>query len=189
MAHFRGSMAPLVRCVLLMLLGCSAAAMATGPGVADDEAIKLDQTIQALKDEATQLQRDAQVARRAFLYPPETRLAVYLSNSVSNLLLKEVQISVDGGKPTIHTYDPISSRALLVDGALQQLALTNINAGAHRLELRYSGEYGSGEATEGRFEAAFDKTLEASEIEIEIVRGSRKGPPAFRVREWKAARR
>ena len=188
MALFRGPTATLVRCALLLLAGLSTAVLAVEPTAPDEEAIKLDQAIQVLKDEATQFQSDAESARKAYLFPAERRLTVYLSNSVDNLLLEEITLKIDDGEAIVHTYDEFSSRALLVDGSLQQLVMKNIERGPHRLEISFTGEYAKGGAVGGNHEAAFDKRFDASEIEIEILPGKRRGPPAFRVREWRQAR-
>lgn len=187
MAFLRGPSAPLVRCVLATLLGLSSSAFALEPVAPDEDAIKLDQTIQVLKDEATQLEGDAQAARRKHLFPPSSSVAIYLSNSVRNLLLEEVRLSIDGGEPIVHRYDPFSSRALLVDGALQELALINVERGRHEIELNLSGELAKGDRLNSTYTAIFDKRFDANEIELEILPGKRGGPPAFRVREWRRA--
>lgn len=187
MAFPRGPLASLVRFALLTLVGVCPGAFAQEPAVQDEDAIQLDQTIQVLKDEATQLEAEVQAARQTYLYPPNSRLAVYLSNGTPNFLLERVTISVNGNNPSVHEYDEFSSRALLVEGALQELLLTNIERGAHRMKLTVFGAYPNGEPISAQHELAFDKRFEASEFEIEIVPGKRGGPPAFRVREWRQA--
>tara|TARA_R110000787_G_scaffold55454_1_gene128052 strand:- start:17202 stop:17771 length:570 start_codon:yes stop_codon:yes gene_type:complete len=186
--HFRpGFLAMIKLCVCAMVVGVATSAAAFEPVAPDEEGIQIDQAVQALKEEATLLERDANLARNAFLFPPETRLSVYLSNKVRNLLLHEVSLSIDGGAPVVHKYDEYSSRALLEKNALQRIEHTNVNNGPHRLVLTYSGETPDGEKISGRHEAAFDKTLDPSEIEIQILPGGRKALPAMGVRQWKAA--
>ena len=186
MPLYRGSMAPLVRCIPALLVGFTASVFAVEPLAPDEDAIKLDQAVQVLKDEATLFQGDAQVARMAYLFPPESRLTVYLSNSLDDLLVEKVSLRIDDREPIEHEYDDFSSRALLVDGALQQIALMNIDRGAHQLEIKVSGRYAKDESdVEASFVAGFNKLLGASDIEIELVKGKRRGPPVIEMREWR----
>lgn len=160
------------------------------PVAPDEAALNLDQAVQALKDEATQFNRDAQIAEDAFLYPPHSRLSIYVSNSIANLLLTEISVSIDAGKPISYRYDEFDARALLEDNALQRLVHTNVSRGPHRITVSYAGQFVDSDGTDpisGSYEAVFDKGLDAAELEVEILRGARKGPPGLRVREWRAA--
>lgn len=176
--------------VCALMLGVAMTAHALESAAPDEAALNLDQAVQALKDEATQFNRDAQAAVDTFLYPPHSRLSIYVSNDIPNLLLTEITVSVDAGVPVTYRYDEIDSRALLVDNALQRLVHTNVSRGAHRIKVSYAGQYADGGADGqpigGQYEAVFDKGLEAAEVELELLRGARKGAPSFRVREWRA---
>lgn len=174
-----------------LMAGVALTAHALEPVAPDEAALNLDQAVQALKDEATQFNRDAQMAEDTFLYPPHSRLSIYVSNDIPNLLLTEISIAIDADAPIVYRYDEIDSRALLKDNALQRLVHTNVSRGAHRIKVSYAGQYTEADAgadpVSGRYEAVFDKGIEAAEIELELLRGARKGAPGFRVREWRAA--
>jgi len=88
-------------------------------------------------------------------------------------------------------YGDNDSRALLVEGALQRLLITNVERGSHRLRVSYKGNYVVGDKeplpVTGQFEAVFTKDLEAAEVELQIFRGRNKTEPAMKLKEWRAA--
>lgn len=173
------------------LLGVASAVHALEPTATDDAGIALDQTVQAFKDEAIQFNRDALMAEEAFLYPPQTRVSVYLSNSLRNLLMQSISVTIDDREPVTYTYGDVDSRALLVENALQRLVLTNMDRGSHRLRVSYNGNFVEGddepEPAAGEFEAVFDKGLDAVEIELQLVRGKNRDEPGMKLKNWRAA--
>lgn len=179
-------------CACVLFAGTVAHVQAREPGAPDEAAISLDQAVQALKDESIQFNRDAQMAQDEFLYPPQTHLSVFVSNRVENLLLDRISVSIDGGAPVNYVYDELDSRALLEDNALQRLVLANVARGPHRITAVFSGHFG--DAKDGakpvtdRFEAVFDKGLEAAQIELVVLRGARRNSAVgIRLKEWIAA--
>lgn len=178
-------------CACVLAAGTVAGAQAAQPAAVDEGAIALDQAVQALKDEAVQFNRDALIAEEAFLYPPQTRLSVYLSNKLPNLLLSQVVVTVDNRPPVTYRYGDKDSRALLKAGALQRLVLTNVDRGIHRLQVQYSGQFMDGntktEPLDGQFEAKFDKGLESAEIELQLQRARGRHTAAMSLKEWRAA--
>ena len=170
--------------------------MATGgraaePVAPDDGAITLDQTVQAIKDEAIQFNRDALLAEEAFLYPPQTRVSIYVSSRLRNVLLSDINLTLDDGTPVTYRYGERDSRALLEKGALQRLLITNVERGAHRVRVSFNGQYVEGddepEPVSGQLEAVFTKGLEATDVELQILRGRSRTEPAMKLKEWRAA--
>lgn len=178
-------------CAFALLAVTALDARAVEPAPADEGAITLDQTIQAVKDETVQFNRDALMAEEAFLFPPQTRLAVYVSNSAKNVLLTDISVTLDDKSPVVYRYGDKDSRALLVKGALQRLILDNVERGTRRLRVSYNGNYVSGDDTpepvSGQFEAMFTKGLESAEIELALEKGRRKTEPVMKLKEWRAA--
>ncbi|TDU30723.1 hypothetical protein DFR24_0077 [Panacagrimonas perspica] len=191
MPHFSGRTALRHLCVCALLAFPVTGAHAVAPVPVDDGAITLDQTIQAVKDETIQFNRDSLMAEEAFLYPPQTRLSVYVSNTLKNVLLTDFSLTLDDRQPVTYHYGDQDSRALLVDGALQRLLLTNVERGVHRLRVSYKGNYVAGDKkpipVTGEFEATFTKDLEAAEVELQVFRGRNKSEPAMKLKEWRAA--
>ena len=178
-------------CAFALLALVASGARAVEPAPADEGAITLDQTIQAVKDETVQFNRDALMAEEAFLFPPQTRLAIYVSNAAKNVLLSEISVTLDDKTPTVYRYGDKDSRALLFKGALQRLILDNVERGQHRVRVSYNGNYVSGddepEPVAGQFEAVFTKGLESAEIELALEKGRRKTEPVMKLKEWRAA--
>lgn len=179
---------PVTACVVLLAL--AGPAHAIGPESPDEGAIELDLAIQALKDEVVQLNRDAQLAEETHLYPPETRLSVYVSTTIPNLLLEQIQIAVDNEAPVTYRYQERDARALLAPDALQRLARLNVGRGGHQIRVQFSGALVTpkGEATPvvGSFDDVVDKGVAAAEIELQIVQARRGGDPTVRLKQWKA---
>lgn len=146
--------------------------------------------MQALKDELVQFNRDAQLAEDEFLFPPQTRLSVYVSNEVDGFLLQEVRVTVDEGTPVVYTYSDDDSRALLKENALQRLVHINVERGAHRIKADFRGQHVNAKKDAapliGNHEAVFDKTLDPAEIELQIVASARRKNPTMRLRQWRA---
>lgn len=178
-------------CVCALLAFTAMGARAVEPAPADEGAITLDQTVQAVKDETIQFNRDALMAEEAFLYPSQTRLSVYLSTTLKNVLLTDISLVLDDGEPVAYRYGDKDSRALLTKGAMQRLILTNVERGSHRLRVSYNGNYTTTddepEPVAGQFEAVFTKGLAAAEIELELYRGRSRIEPAMKLKEWRAA--
>lgn len=178
-------------CVFALLAVTAMGARAVEPAPADEGAITLDQTVQAVKDETVQFNRDALMAEEAFLFPPQTRLSVYVSTRLKNVLLTDINVILDDAEPVIYRYGDKDSRALLVKGALQRLLMTNVERGPHRLRVSFNGNYVSGddepEPLGGKFEAVFTKGLEPVEVELELQRGSSRTEPVMKLKEWRAA--
>lgn len=176
-------------CVCALFAGTASSASARQPGAPDEGAINLDQAVQALKDEAVQFNRDAQLAEDEFLYPPQTRVTIFVSNRMP-LLLSEISVTVDDAAPVTYRYGEVDSRALLEPGALQRLLQLNVDRGTHRIRASYTGQYNNfdkdAKPVSGAFEAVFDKGLEPAEIELQIRRDPRKGTPGMNLREWRA---
>lgn len=178
-------------CVFALLAVTAMGVRAVEPAPADEGAITLDQTVQAVKDETVQFNRDALMAEEAFLYPPQTRLSVYVSTRLKNVLLTDINVILDDAEPVAYRYGDKDSRALLGKGALQRLLMTNVERGSHRLRVSFNGNYVSGddepEPLGGKFEAVFTKGLEPVEVELELQRGSSRTEPVMKLKEWRAA--
>jgi hypothetical protein len=165
-------------------------APAPAPAV-EQSAIDVDQTVQALKDEMVQFNRDASAAEDEFLYPAESRLAVYVSNKIPNLLLKQVVVTVDDGAPVTVDYDEDAARAMIAKDALQRVVRANIARGGHRIRAAFVAQMGGAkegaDPITGTYDALFDKGLEPVEIELEIGKGTRRGSNiAMQLKEWRA---
>lgn len=191
MPFLRGRTALSHLCVCAVLLAAATGVHAAKPVATDDKALTLDQTVQSLKDEALQFNRDALFAEEQFLYPPQSRLSVYVSNSTKNLLLTEITVTIDADEAVTYRYGEIDSRALLAEGSLQRVILRNVDRGAHRIRVSFAGQYADAKSDAnpvvGNYEAVFDKGLDPAELELQIQRSGRRIGPGIKLTEWRAA--
>ncbi|MGQ0619110.1 MAG: hypothetical protein ACT4QA_04190 [Panacagrimonas sp.] len=192
MSLFPGLAASRTLCALAGLCLSATVAYAQGvpePQPPDEEAITFDQATQTLKDELVQFNRDAQLAEDEFLYPPHSRLSVYISNSVEGFLLQEVRVVIDDGAPLVYTYDDRDSRALLKKNALQRLVHVNVERGAHRIKADFRGQRVDAKEGDppliGNHEAIIDKTVDPAEVELQVVTNKRRRHPMMQVKEWR----
>lgn len=155
-------------------------------------AVKLDKTIQDLKNETLQFNREATALERDVLYPAHSRLGLYLGVRINNLLIKEINISLDNGAPQKITYDEKQARALFQSSNIDRLLYTNLTPGSHRIHAdyiaRYDGSKDSAPPITGSYDAVFDKTFSESELELVLARGRSSSKPGLSLKEWRRAK-
>ena len=151
-------------------------------------AVKLDKTIQDLKNETLQFNREATSLERDTLYPVHSRISLYLGVRINNLLVKEVNVSFDNGPMQKISYDDRQSRALFQSSNIDRLLYANAAPGSHRIHLDYVARYdGKDDAPPitGSYDAFFDKTYSESELELVIAKGRSSNKPAVTLKEWR----
>jgi hypothetical protein len=177
---------------VLFVLWIAGTALAAEPVQTDDHQLELDQTIQALKDEVVEFTREAQGVEDDVLFPPETRLSVYLGVKVSGLLLKDVSVTLDDKPAESYHYEDRDARALLSDLNLQRLMRANIEPGAHRIRITFSGQMANAKPEaapiDDSYEAIFDKSATPAELEFVISRTSRLAKSRISMKQWRPAR-
>jgi hypothetical protein len=152
-----------------------------------ERAIRLDQTIQALKDEVIELSREAQAVENAAIIPEHRRLSVYLKVAVSGLLLEEVGIAIDDQPAEVYHYDEFDARAL------QRVLRTSVEPGPHRIRMSVKGQYADAKPDDppvtDSYEAIFDKSQRETELEFVVTRASRFGDELrLSMKEWRRRR-
>lgn len=161
----------------LLTLACGAA-HAADPEMAE-RAAQLDRTIQALKDEVIEYNRDAQRLEDENLIPDHLRLSVYLRMEIGGILLTQSAVTIDDGAPAIYRYDERSARALLDDEVSQRLLTVPVSPGAHHIKISVTGSFADADPEDPpltlSYEAIFDKGLDPSELEFRLGRVTRFG--------------
>lgn len=172
----------------LTLGAVSAAPAADG----DEQALKQDQVIQALKSEILQFSAEAQGIETDVLLPVHARASIYLSVKVSGLLLEEASVTIDDRPPEVYHYDGNDARALLSERSAQRLARILVNPGAHRIRVSFSGRYADDKAdappVTDTYEAIFDKDAREAVLEFTIARERRfSSRPRLSLKQWTPA--
>ncbi len=145
----------------------------------DDRAAKLDQTVQALKDEVLEFNIAARATEMDAVLPAYDRLSIYLSVKVGGLLLQEVSVGLDDRAPEVYHYDEFDSRAILDKNSLQRLLRVSAMPGQHRVRISFIGKYADAKLQDlplsDRYEVTVEKASEAVDLEFVIARESRFG--------------
>jgi hypothetical protein len=168
-----------------------AAIFAAGTATAADppksppaESRGLDTRIQALKQEAMELNRDLLVLEEELLFPASTQLAVFVSVDVGTLFdLDSVQLKLDDSVVTNYLYTERELKALH-RGGVQRLYLGNLKTGKHELVAVFTGKGPHGRDYRRGTTLTFAKSTDPKYIELQIRDDTRGQQPEFRVKEW-----
>lgn len=168
---------------------CSLRAHAAQTPSAEDSSAKLDGIIESLKKEAVDFNREAQDIEQVVMYPDHSRVSIYISCKVSRLLLQNVTLIIDDGKPVRYDYSERSAKALLLSDGLHRVLLTNVAPGSHRIRAEFRGQFADADAGDapviGRFEETFDKTAKPLDLELRVARYTRLSQPKLALVVWK----
>ncbi len=178
------------------LLGLAMAAclplgiQAASPEPVNDAALKLDQSIQALKAEVLDVNQRGRNVEENFLYPKLTRVTAYVGVEISGLVLNDVSITVDDGAPNRHAYTADEAFALQRKG-LHRLVRLNAAPGPHRVRAEFTAHFADAKPEapllNGRIEGVFEKSNVSAELEFIVSQDSHRGPPVIKLRDWRAA--
>jgi len=180
--------------VLLVAASCASSALwadvpTTPP---DTNALKLDQTIQGLKDEVLQFNRDATALEQDSLYPPYTRTNVFLGVRFNDLLIKEFSVTFDGGEPQKFTFDEIESLSFLQNKGLRRVMSINLLPGSHKIHAEFNAQYADAKADAqpitGNLDAVFDKNYNNTDLELMLIRSGFMAPPSLALEKTRGAR-
>lgn len=162
------------------------------PPPPDSNALKLDQTIQGLKDQVLTFNRDATAVEQASLYPPYTRTNVFLGVRLSGLLIKEFSVSFDGGLPQKFTFDETESLAFLQHRGFRRVVRLNLEPGSHRIRADFSAQFADAKPDAapitGNLEAVFDKNYNDTDLELMILRSGFMADPSITLKQVRSTR-
>jgi tetratricopeptide (TPR) repeat protein len=166
--------------VCLAVSGLAHAAVKPAPVVPDP--LKIDQSVQALKEEALSLSRELLSLDETLLYPDVSRVAIYVSVKVGGFLLEEMAITLDNGQEIRYHYSESESKSLLKQG-VHRFLRTNLTPGAHRLQAQFVGRFVDADPKDkpirGALETVFQKDLDPMELVLPVGRSSRLNRPGL----------
>jgi hypothetical protein len=158
-----------------------AAAAASAP-VPDTKS--LDESIQALKSEAVDLNRDLFVLEEELLFPANTQVAVFLSMDVGDFFnLDSVTLRIDDKEVANYLYTPRETAAL-IKGGVQRLYLGNLKVGDHELVAFFNGKGPNDRDYKRGATVKFKKAIGAKYLELKINDRQRKLQPEFEIKDW-----
>ena len=156
------------------------------------DALELDQALQKIKEQALDINAEAQRAEDEFLYPDFTRVTVYFGVQVKGLLVKNVSVSVDDGTPAYYQFSSSEAVALQKQG-LYPVVRLNAPPGTHRIRAQYTAQFADAKTGEapisGGYEAYFNKDLRPANLELYVSReGYLSQTFSLKMHEWRAER-
>ncbi len=169
-----------VRCALLMIavagssVALAADAALTGASAgADLESLELD--LQALERDLALLEED-------LLYPPSSKVAVYLSMDTGELFaLDAVKVELNGDEVQHHLYTERQVDALR-RGAVQSLYVGNATAGENEINAFFIGHGPSGREFKRAATVTFEKGFDPVVVELVIRDSQGHRQPQFEAR-------
>lgn len=144
----------------------------------------LDQRISKLQADVDSIEQDISSLEKNLLFPPLTRVEVYLSLEPSvDFTLRTVTLSIDGQEKSYHIYSDSDLAALRL-GGLQQVWEGNVALGGHEISAMFKGEDRKGNPVKGKADLKFEKTLTGHSFELKVDKSADGKVPVFSVKDW-----
>lgn len=174
-----------------LVLALSFSSLAASPSDAE-RSLKLDQAVQALKDEVLDFNRQATAVEVDTVLPPQDRLNVYLTVKAPALLVQDVTVALDNNPAEVYHYDDIDSRALLAKDGSHRILRAKATPGTHRVRVSFTGKMADAKPGDApitdRYEVMIDKPIQVTDLEFVIAPETRfRNTPRLRLKQWRPA--
>ena len=144
----------------------------------------LDQRIGKLQADVDSIEQDISSLEKNLLFPPLTRVEVYLSLDRSvDFIIRTVSISIDGQEKSFHIYSDSDLAALRL-GGLQHFWEGNVALGGHEITARFKAVDRKGKSLKGKASLNFEKTLTGHSFELKVSRSEDGKVPVFSIKDW-----
>lgn len=141
-----------------------------------------DEELEAAELATQDVERDLALLEEELLYPPSSRVAVYLSMDVGALFgLDAVKVVLNGHEVAHHLYTERQVAALR-RGALQELYVGNVATGSNELSAFFIGTGPSGREFKRAIHVEFEKSFDPLFVELVISDDEGKRQPRFEAR-------
>ncbi|MEO8063006.1 MAG: AraC family transcriptional regulator [Pseudomonadota bacterium] len=159
-----------------------AEAPAAGEPPADTRA--LDETVQGLKKDVVDLNKELFVLEEELLFPANTQVAVFISMDIGEFFaLDSLSLKIDNKEVANYLYTPREAEALL-KGGVHRVYLGNLKVGEHQLVAFFSGKGPSERDYKRGANLKFEKGVGAKYLELKITDRQRKAQPEFAIKDW-----
>lgn len=144
----------------------------------------LDKDIDALAADVSDLSKSLFDLEQAMLFPANTQVAVYLSVADRDaFVLDSVELSINGKPAVSHLYTD-QERLALRQGAIQQLYMGNLPAGAHDLTATLNGQSANDHYVRQQHQFTLQKRAGETRVQLVVETGQQGQQPDFALREW-----
>jgi len=160
----------------------AAEAPESGEPPADTRA--LDETVQDLKKDVVDLNRELFVLEEELLFPANTQVAVFVSMDIGEFFaLDSLTLKIDNKEVANYLYTPREAEALL-KGGVHRVFLGNLKVGEHQLVAFFSGKGPNERDYKRGANIKFEKGVGAKYLELKITDRQRKAQPEFAIKDW-----
>jgi len=157
-------------------------APAAGEPPADTRA--LDETVQDLKKDVVDLNKELFVLEEELLFPANTQVAVFVSMDIGEFFaLDSLSLKIDNKEVANYLYTPREAEALL-KGGVHRVYLGNLKVGEHQLVAIFEGKGPNERDYKRGANLKFEKGVGAKYLELKITDRQRKGQPEFAIKDW-----
>ena len=154
----------------------------TGEPPADTRA--LDETVQDLKKDVVDLNKELFVLEEELLFPANTQVAVFVSMDIGEFFaLDSLTLKIDNKEVANYMYTPREAEALL-KGGVHRVYLGNLKVGEHQLVAFFEGKGPNARDYKRGANIKFEKGVGAKYLELKITDRQRRAQPEFAIKDW-----
>ena len=144
----------------------------------------LDETVQDLKKDVVDLNKELFVLEEEMLFPANTQVAVFVSMDIGEFFaLDSLTLKIDNKEVANYLYTPREAEALL-KGGVHRVYLGNLKVGEHQLVAFFNGKGPMERDYKRGANLKFEKGVGAKYLELKITDRQRKGQPEFAIKDW-----
>jgi hypothetical protein len=144
----------------------------------------LDETVQDLKKDVVDLNRELFVLEEELLFPANTQVAIFVSMDIGEFFaLDSLTLKIDNKEVANYMYTPREAEALL-KGGVHRVYLGNLKVGEHQLVAFFAGKGPSERDYKRGANLKFEKGVGAKYLELKITDRQRKAQPEFAIKDW-----
>lgn len=149
----------------------------------DNVELTLDEQIVAIKEEMLQLGREVKLLEDVFLYPPESKIALYLSMNVGNLFtLQKISLVINEERVADYLYSGREESGLK-KGAAQRIYIGNHVPGEYEMRLVLYGVGPHGRQYKRAVSHRFTKQEKEKIMQVVVYDDAHRQQPAFFVED------
>jgi hypothetical protein len=162
--------------------GATTDAAAASEPPADTRA--LDETVQDLKKDVVDLNKELFVLEEELLFPANTQVAVFVSMDIGEFFaLDSLTLKIDNKEVANYLYTPREAEALL-KGGVHRVYLGNLKVGEHQLVAFFEGKGPNARDYKRGANLKFEKGVGAKYLELKITDRQRRAQPEFAIKDW-----
>jgi hypothetical protein len=155
---------------------------AAGEPPADTRA--LDESVQGLKKDVVDLNKELFMLEEELLFPANTQVAVFVSMDIGDFFaLDSLTLKIDNKEVANYLYTPREAEALM-KGGVHRVYLGNLKVGDHQLVAFFEGKGPNNLDYKRGANLKFEKGVGAKYLELKITDRQRKGQPEFAIKDW-----